>query len=97
MRIIRDNMGCWYRTQDTPADGREAVIEIHLALGRLGTKLLRSGQSARSWWFETVACHIGRANCRFLRRHNVTCRGRRDHQMQGVGIIDPDRWNGWPR
>lgn len=44
-------------------------------------------------WFVGL---VGRTLCTALRRHNVACRGRRDHFIPGVGIIDRDRW-GWPR
>jgi hypothetical protein len=53
-------------------------------------------------WFVGV---VGRVTCRVLRWHNVTCRGRRDHQVREVGyagiasyrLIDPHRWGCWPR
>jgi hypothetical protein len=48
------------------------------------------------WIPEWVVRLVGRPLCRLARRHNVTCRGRRDHTVLGVGLVDPDRW-GWPR
>ena len=50
-----------------------------------------------SWWEDHVIFRLGRLNCRLFRNHNRTCRGRTDHCVPGVGLIDPERWNGWPR
>ena len=44
------------------------------------------------WLPEWMVRLVGRLLCRALRRHNVTCRGRQDHTIPGVGIIDPGRW-----
>lgn len=49
------------------------------------------------WITEWLIGLVGRTQCRLFRAHNVTCRGRKDHVIPGVGLIDPDRWNGWPR
>lgn len=49
------------------------------------------------WVPEWIVTLAGRTTCRVLRWHNVTCRGRRDHLITGAGLINPDRWNRWPR
>ncbi len=51
----------------------------------------------KDWCFEEVTCRLGRVNCWLYRSHNVTCRGRNDHVTPSGSLIDPDRWNGWPR
>lgn len=48
------------------------------------------------WCPEWLVGMVGRIACRAFRRHNVTCRGRADHTIRGVGLVDPGRW-GWPR
>lgn len=80
----------------SPLDGW-SVWDGRLVFGPTMTRLIGAVMWVRNAWFEQVSCRIGRVNCRLLRRHNVTCRGRRDHCPLGVGLIDPDRWNGWPR
>lgn len=47
------------------------------------------------WVPEWIVTLVGRSLCRLAHRHNVTCRGRRDHFALGVGVIDLERW-GWP-
>lgn len=49
------------------------------------------------WVPESLVVAIGRIMCRLFRQHNVTCRGRADHKIPGVGLIDPERWNRWQR
>jgi hypothetical protein len=49
------------------------------------------------WVPEWVVTVVGRVTCRLLRWHNVTCRGRADHTVIGAGIIDPQRWDRFPR
>lgn len=81
---------------DHPKCRQETAIEGRLVLNRIEAKALDVALWVRNWWFENVICALGRLLCRGFRRHNVTCRGRQDHTIAGVGIIDPDRW-GWPR
>ena len=49
------------------------------------------------WVPEWIVGLAGRVTCRLLGWHNVTCRGRPDHLVPGIGIIDPGRWDRWPR
>lgn len=58
---------------------------------------LRAVIAVPLWVPEWICGLIGRLLCRAVRRHNVTCRGRRDHCAAGAGLVDPDRWNYWPR
>lgn len=101
MRIIGANYEhVWHRSWANP-EGRaertgESTIETRILFNRFETKLIGAVLWLRNWWFETVTCRLGRVLCRAFRRHNLTCRGRRDHTAAG-GLIDPGRWRYWPR
>lgn len=41
--------------------------------------MLHAALWVREQWFEQVTYRLGRLLCRLLRSHNVTCRGRTDH------------------
>lgn len=79
-----------YRTGDS-------ALEARIWFNRFETKLILAALWLRNEWFERVTCRLGRLNCRLFRHHNLTCRGRRDHFVLGVGLIDPGRWDNWPR
>lgn len=91
MRLARNLID---RTEYGPGEVTTAV-EVRVVLNRFETWVLDSACSVRNWWSEQVIWRLGRLNCRLFRRHNLTCRGRRDHGGRGGGIIDRGRWNGW--
>lgn len=93
MRLARNVID---RTEYGPGEVTTAV-EVRVVLNRVETWVLDMALAVRSWWFEQVIYRLGRLNCRLLRNHNVTCRGRRDHRAPGGGVIDCGRWKGWPR
>jgi hypothetical protein len=102
MRIVRNEFERqWARPFGTderePFLTGESALETRIWFNRFETKLILAALWIRNEWFERVTCRLGRLNCRLFRHHNLTCRGRRDHSVLGQGLIDPDRWSGWPR
>jgi hypothetical protein len=103
MRIVRSRYEHdWSRPvpgitiETEPVRTGYSSIESRILFNPFETKLIDAVLWVRNWWFETVICALGRFLCRYFRRHNVTCRGRRDHTVAGAGIVDPDRWHYWP-
>ncbi len=100
MRVGRGRIDCTDYSQIEwmePAPGAVTTAsEMRVVLNRFEAKLLHGALAVREWWFETVTYRLGRLLCRYFRRHNVTCRGRRDHTTPS-GIVDRGRWHYWPR
>lgn len=55
------------------------AIEGRILLNRFEASVLDVALAVRDQWHEQVTYRLGRLACRVLRRHNVTCRGRVDH------------------
>jgi hypothetical protein len=96
MRIVRSEYYARRDERGTDLEGM-SVVEGRVLLNRFETALIAAALWARNAWFEAVTYRTGRALCRLARRHNVSCRGRRDHEVVGVGLVDPGRWGYWPR
>lgn len=60
---------------DRPDAGPTTAIEARIVLNRVEAWAL----SAAMRTLDEVTYRLGRLLCRLLRRHNVTCRGRTDH------------------
>lgn len=75
----------------------DSAVEARIWFNRFETKLILAVLWVRHQWAERITWRLGRLNCRLFRRHNVSCRGRRDHTILGVGIVDPERWHFRPR
>lgn len=69
-------------------------FEARILFNRFETRVILAGIWVREAWFNEVTWRVGRALCRLLGRHNVTCRGRRDHGDRSS--LDPACY-GWPR
>lgn len=61
-----------------PAETSTA-IEGRIVLNRFEVALLDAVLWVRNQWFEQVTYRLGRLLCRAFGWHNVTCRGRVDH------------------
>lgn len=64
---------------DCPGCRPTTAIEGRIVLNRFEVWALTAILWARVQWFEQVTYRLGRLLCRLLQRHNITCRGRADH------------------
>ncbi len=101
MRIVRgpniEPVWARYYLGDEPPgfvshDTGYRTLEVRILFNRFESRVLRAVLWLLYVWHEHVLFRVGRLGCRLLHRHNISCRGRRDHRSHYPG--DCDGWAG---